>query len=152
MVTARVRSSSGETSVTAESCWKRSAESVHGSTLASPRTPCALRMTPTAMRSPMAGSVQDVEDEAAPDLLTGRRQQRAHGARGAALPPDDFAQVLLCDLELDDGRLVALVRADSHRVGIVDQGLRHELDQFLHFVFFRRDFTVGDNCAPLLTQ
>src|SRR3989442_7231654 len=108
MVTSRVRSSSGETSVTVESSSNRSAELVQGSTLASPRTPCALRMTPTAMRSPMAGSVQDIEDVAPPGLLTGRRQKRAHGAGGAALAPDDFAEVLRGDLELDDGRLVAL--------------------------------------------
>src|SRR5207248_4948517 len=113
--------SSGDTSVTFFSFSKRFGESVHGSTLASPRTPCALRITPMAMRSPMAGSVQNVEDVAAAALLSCCREQRPDGARRAALTANDFAEIVGGDLELDDGGLIALVRADPHRVGLVDE-------------------------------
>src|SRR5712691_6470253 len=147
IVTSRVRSSSGDTRVTAESSAKRLISSVHGSTFASPRTPCALRMTPTAIRL-----IKNIEDISPARFLTGSREQRAHGARRAALTPDDFSEVVGGDLELDDGGLVALVRANSHRVGIVDQRLGDELDQLFHLAFLRSDFTVGDSCAPLLTQ
>src|SRR5438045_860999 len=100
--TMRVSFSSGDTSVTFFSFSKRSGESVHGSTLASPRTPCALRITPMAMRSPIAGSIQNVEDVAAAVLLSCCCEQRADGARRAALTANDFAQVVGRDLELDD--------------------------------------------------
>ena len=59
--------------------------------------------------------IQNIENVAAPDFLPGRGEERAHGARGAALPPDDFAKVGLGDFQFDDGRLIALVRPDSHR-------------------------------------
>src|SRR5438128_1193313 len=91
-------------------------------------------MTPMAMRSPMAGSIQNVEDVAAPLFLARRGQQGANCARGAALAPDDFAEVGGSDLQLDDGGLVALVGANSHGVGIVDERFRDELDQLLHLL------------------
>jgi hypothetical protein len=38
-------------------------------------------------------------------------------------------------------------------VGVVDEAPGDECDQVFHyFVFLRSDFTVGESCAPLLTQ
>jgi len=99
-------------------------------------------MTPTAIRL-----VKNIEDVAPPRFLSGGGQERSHCARRAALPADDFAEIELGDLELDDRRLIALVRPDSHRVGIVDERFGNELDEFLHLNFLSRDLTVGESCA-----
>ena len=133
--------------MTFESSWKRSKESVQGSTLTSPRIPCGLRMTPSAMRL-----VKNIEDVAPPRFLSGSVQECPHCAGRAALTADDFAEVELGDFELDDRRLIALVRPDPYRVGIVDERFGDELDQLFHLNFLRRDLTVGESCAPLLTQ
>jgi hypothetical protein len=44
------------------------------------------------------------------------------------------------------------VHARPYRVGVIDERLGQELHQLFHYFFFNSDFTVGDNCAPLLTQ
>src|SRR4051812_17965640 len=69
MRASRVEASSGETSVTVMRSSKRSGELVHGSMLASLRTPCGLRMTPTAIR---------------PDIS---REYRGRSGGGAFVPP-----------------------------------------------------------------
>src|ERR1051325_451646 len=89
-------------------------------------------MTPTAMRSGIAASVENVEDGAAAGLLPGRRGERAESARGAPLPPDDFAEVVGRHFQLDDELVAAIVRAGVHRVGIVDERLGDELDELFH--------------------
>ena len=96
--------------------------------------------------------VKNVEDIAPTRFLSGGGQQRAHCARRAALAADDFAEVELGDFQLDDRRLIALVRPDSHRVGIVNERFGDELDELFHLNFLSRDLTVGESCAPLLTQ
>ena len=97
-------------------------------------------------------SVKNIEDVAPSRFLSGGGQESSHCARRAALPADDFAEVELGDLELDDRRLIALVRPDSYRVGIVDERFGDELDEPFHLRFLIRDLTVGESCAPLLTQ
>ena len=133
--------------MTFDSSWKRLKESVQGSTLTSPRIPCGLRMTPSAIRL-----IKNIEDVAPPRFLSGGGQQRAHCARRTALAADDFAEVELRDFQLDDRRLIALVRPDSYRVGIVDERFGDELDELFHLNLLRSDLTVGESCAPLLTQ
>src|SRR5436853_425281 len=116
---------------------KRCASFVHGSTLASPRTPCGLRMIPSAIigrggqsaergwlpgrrhepssdghaaaRTPRAPCdlVKNIEDVAPPLLVSGGVEQRAHGACGAALAADHLAEVVGGDHELDHRGLVA---------------------------------------------
>src|SRR5258708_36569524 len=107
MVAARVCESSGDTSVTPFSSPKRSGESVHGSTLASPRTPWGLRITPTATRSDLSVmpcvprrlgarplcSVEDVEDVAAGGFGARGGGNRANGPGRATLPANELAGV-----------------------------------------------------------
>src|SRR5438067_2402196 len=143
IVASRVWDSSGETRMTFDRCWKRSKESVQGSTLTSPRIPCGLRMTPSAMRL-----VKNIEDVAPSRFLSGGIQESSHCPRRAALTDDDFAEVELGDLELDDRCLIAFVRPDSYRVGIVDELFGDEFDELFHLNFLRSDLTVGDSCAP----
>src|SRR5207253_5095420 len=134
----RVCDSSGETRMTFDSSSKRSNESVHGSTCASPRTPCALRMTPTAIRL-----VKNIEDVSAPRFLSGSRKQRANGAGRPALTADHFSEVGRGDLDLDDRRLVTVVRPDSDGVGIIHERFGDELDELFHFSFLRRAVSVA---------
>lgn len=104
-------------------------------------------MTPSAIRL-----VKNIEDIAPSRLLSGGCQESSHCARRAALPADDFAEIGGGDLELHHRRLIALMHPDSHRVGIVDERFGDELHQLFHLNFLRRDLTVGESCAPLLTQ
>src|ERR1051325_7719444 len=131
IVTSRVSDPSGGTSVTERTSAKRS-NSVHGSTEASPRTPCALRITPRAMRSLMTRSVQDVEGVPPARLLAGGGEESADGPRRAALAPDHFAEVGRGHFARADRGLLPLHGVHFHRIRIVDERLGHELDQVFH--------------------
>jgi len=88
----------------------------------------------------------------------GRGEEGAHCARCPALAADHLAEVVLGHLELDDGLIAAVVRMRIDRLGIIDERLATnsisssmERDYAVLF-FFSNDFTVGESCAPLLTQ
>src|SRR5437660_11344464 len=89
-------------------------------------------MTPTAMRSGTAASVENVENGAAAALLPGRREKRAESARGAPLPSDHFAEVVGRHFQLDDELIAAIVCGGLNRVGVVDERFGDELDQLFH--------------------
>src|SRR5438067_8732961 len=89
-------------------------------------------MTPTAMRSPIGGSVENVEDGATAALLPGRREKGAERPCGAPLPSDHFAEVVRRHFELDDGLVAAVVGVGGDRLGIVDERLGDELDELFH--------------------
>ena len=100
-------------------------------------------MMPTETRESSSGSAErdddiaklldDVEGDVS-SLFAGRRgEDVAHGARGAPLPADHFAESLRGDMQLESRRAVTLadlvhpdLLARSH------QGLCDELDELFH--------------------
>src|SRR5437016_2900845 len=89
-------------------------------------------MTPTAMRSGTAASVENVENGAAAALLSGRREKRTERACGAPLSSDHFAEVAGSHFQLDDELIAPVVRGGLNRVGVVDERFGDELDELTH--------------------
>ena len=62
----------------------------------------------------------------------GHVEDRTHGVGNPAILADDPSGVLRRNLQPQDDSFPVRPFGNMHFIGIVDEGLRHELDQFFH--------------------
>src|SRR5258708_35488851 len=118
----------------------RPGTSLRGSTRTSPRTPCGTVMTPTT--SPSAWLI-DLEVDLGPVTCGHHLEERADRLRHAPAAPDDLPDVGLRDLQMQLEEVAVLLFLDHDAARIVDQGLRHVLEE-LGFLAHR---TTGGTSA-----
>src|SRR6185503_9044835 len=111
----------------------RPSSSLADSTTKAPSTPCGRPTRPTLTRS-SPGSVGNLEDVALVGAGAARTDDAPQRPRDPSLLPDDLADVVGRDVEVEDDGVLALLLLDAYSIRLVDEPARKPLEELGHAV------------------